>query len=485
MKLRYKFFIAFLITSFLIVALLVGIMQIFISRNFADFVNQTELARLDGLVTYFAQEYDEPNGWTMFVNDHRAFKRALDQNLPDDIKRRSPKGKPPRFNKNMRPKRGPGRENDFRPPPPPDPLNAGKRICLFDKEQNYVVGPRRPEDTFTFRAITKDNETIGYLGLKIPERLNHPLEAGFLKVQKKAFIIMGACILILAALIAYLLSRHLLAPVQELMRGTKAMASFDFDTVIDVKSRDELGSLAASFNKMITTLARYEKMRKDWVSDISHELRTPLSILKGKVEALQDGIRQMTPDTLDSLHKDIKRLEKLVEDLHLLSLADSQNLHIRKTKVNPFEVLISTLDAFQMRLEKQSIAVQADFRYTEGLKIFADNDHLDRLFSNLIENTLRYTDSPGVLKISQKADHKYLTLIFEDSAPGLADDGLGLIFNRLYRAEKSRNRASGGSGLGLSICKQIVENHGGTIISDHSDIGGLKLTIRFPLTQTG
>ncbi len=482
MKLRYKFFIAFLITSFLIVALLVGIMQIFISRNFADFVNQTELEKLDGLVASFAQEYDENYGWTLFVNDHRAFKRVLDQNLPDDIKRRPPQDRPPRFNKNIRPNRGPGRLSDFRPPPPLGLLNAGMEICLFDKEKNYVVGPRRPEDTFTFREIIKNNEIIGWLGLKKPDRLNHPLEAGFLKAQKKAFIIMGACILILAALIAYLLSRHLLAPVQELMRGTKAMSSFDFTTVIDVTSKDELGSLAASFNKMIKTLAGYEKMRKNWVSDISHELRTPISILKGKVEAVQDGIRKVTPETMDSLHSDIKRLEKLVEDLHMLSLADSKNLHIRKIIVRPFDILVSTLDAFQIKLEKQSIAVKADFQYNESLSLSGDKDHLERLFSNLIENTLRYTDAPGELRISHQVNHKWLALIFEDSAPGLTDDGLGLIFNRLYRAEKSRNRASGGSGLGLSICKQIVENHGGTIMSDHSETGGLKLLIRLPLT---
>ena len=160
-------------------------------------------------------------------------------------------------------------------------------------------------------------------------------------------------------------------------------------------------------------------------------------------------------------------------------------LYIKKMKVRPFEVLISTLDAFRLRFEKQSIAVQADFRYNEDLTIIADKDHLDRLFSNLIENTLRYTDSPGELIISQQVGPKWLTLIFEDSAPGLTDEGLGLIFNRLYRAEKSRNRASGGSGLGLSICKQIVGNHGGTIISDHSETGGLKLTISLPITKTG
>ncbi len=491
MKLRYKFFIAFLTTSCLIVVLLIGIMQFFVYRNFADFVNQTELAKLDDLVNALAEDYQKNNGWDSFKQNPRYFVRILDQTLPN----KNDKGhRPPHllseFREMQKPERRsnkrPDRQSHFRPPPPPPPdqSNPGTRLCLFDINKEYVAGPIDRNDKFTFREITANNNIIGWLGLKIVSDIRHPLEAGFFKAQKKAFYIMGAGIFILAVFISFLLSRHLLAPIRELVKGTKAMTSFDFDTRIIVNSKDELGRLAADFNNMAKTLKHYEKIRKSWISDISHELRTPISILKGKVEAFQDGIRKVTPDSLSYLHNDIIRLEKLVEDLHLLSLADSENILIRKKKIQPLKILKATLGSFQLRLEKQSINVQTDLSADSDFSLFGSKEQIERLFSNLIENTLRYTDSPGELAIAHSINEEWFKLYFEDSSPGVPDDSLSLIFNRLYRAEKSRNRALGGSGLGLSICKQIVVNHNGVIMSDHSKQGGLKITIKLPLRKT-
>ncbi len=480
MKLSYKIFIAFLITSFLIVALLVGIMQFFVYRNFDAFINQTELEKLDNLVLALAEEYRTNNGWNPIH-----FKQILDRTLP--VTNNKKKHPPPHVSVPFSMTEGPnphhGRRPGHRPPPHPDPLSVDIRLCLFDINKNHVVGPFEPDNEFIFRAILLNNKTIGWLGLKIVDRKHHPLEVSFLKAQKKAFYLMGTGIFILAVCISFLLSRHLLSPIQALMKGTKAMSSFDFDTEINVNSKDELGKLADDFNHMAKTLKHYEAIRKNWVSDISHELRTPISIIKGKIEALQDGIRKVTPETLDSLHNDIMRLEKLVEDLHLLSLADSENILIRKKKVTPLQILIKTLEGFQIRLNKQSIDLKSDLSDNTDITIFANRERLVRLFSNLIENTLRYTDSPGNLTITHKINHTFLTLCFEDSSPGVSEENLGLIFNRLYRVDRSRSRAFGGSGLGLSICKQIVENHQGTIEPGPSKLGGLKILIQLPITM--
>lgn len=491
MRLRFKFFIALLTTSFLILVLLICIMQVFVYRNFADFVNRTELAKLETLTVNLKQEYQKNNNWEAFRNDPRFFVKLLDDSLPvksGQVRRPPPPG--PEFRRDREPRnrneRGPGRRpperrRDHRPPPHHDPVNPGARLCLFDFDKKLVAGPLKPGDRFTYSKLELNGETIGWLGLKLRSDVAHPLEEGFFKAQKKAYFILGGGIFILAIIISYLLSRHLLAPIKELMKGTKAMSSFDFDTVIDVSSKDELGRLATDFNRMAATLKQYEKIKKNWISDISHELRTPISILKGKVESFQDGIRKVTPEALDSLHADIKRLEKLVEDLHLLSLADSANILVQKNKVRPLKVLQSTLDSFQLRLEKQSIQVQADLSLNADFSFSASKEHLERLFSNLVENTLRYTDSPGELIIKYNITPEWFELTFEDSSPGVPEESIELIFNRLYREDKSRNRALGGSGLGLSICRQIVESHNGTIKSGHSALGGLKLTIKLPV----
>jgi len=466
-------------------------MQVFVYRNFADFVNRTELAKLETLTVNLKQEYQKNNNWEAFRNDPRFFVKLLDGSLPvksGQVRRPPPPGpefrrdKEPRKRNGRRPDRmPPERRRDHRPPPHHDPVNPGARLCLFDFDKELVAGPLKPGDRFTYSKLELNGETIGWLGLKLRSDVAHPLEEGFFKAQKKAYFILGGGIFILAIIISYLLSRHLLAPIKELMKGTKAMSSFDFDTVIDVSSKDELGRLATDFNRMAATLKQYEKIRKNWISDISHELRTPISILKGKVESFQDGIRDVTPEALASLHNDIKRLEKLVEDLHLLSLADSASIFIQKKRVEPLKILKATLDSFQLRLEKQSIKVQADLSLNADFSFSASKEHLERLFSNLVENTLRYTDSPGELIIRYNITPEWFELTFEDSSPGVPEESIELIFNRLYREDKSRNRALGGSGLGLSICRQIVESHSGTIKSGHSGLGGLKLMIKLPV----
>jgi len=203
--------------------------------------------------------------------------------------------------------------------------------------------------------------------------------------------------------------------------------------------------------------------------------------MRGRIEAVLDGIRELSEETMVSLHSDVIRLSKLVDDLHLLSQADSRNLRMMKTSLNPLQCLGDTLDTFRTMLADHEIKLQADIAHEDRIIMEADRDHLGRLFSNFLENTLRYTDSPGVLKIDAVRKENRLILCFGDSAPGVPDHALERIFDRLYRVDKSGSRKLGGSGLGLSICKQIVENHNGTIWAEHSPLGGLLITVEFSL----
>lgn len=492
MKLRLKLFTAFLITAVLIVVLLAGIMQVFVYRNFAEFVNRQELEALNDLVSSIAEEYREAKGWEPFIKNSMHWKTILDKTFPSD---RDSLGHDPSLPLPFL--RGTDRHHQINPPTahhfldnrPPHQITQGElkvlnkkmRLNLFDRDKRLITGPAYPENRLVFREIRVTGEIVGWVGLYVDSQINNPLGLNFLAAQKKAVYSLCCGILLLAACISYLLSKHLISPIQELMKGTRAMASFHFNTEINVRSNDELGMLASDFNHMARTLNYYEEMRKQWVSDISHELRTPITILKGKIESLQDGVRKMTPETLDSLHRNVTRLGNLVEDLHFLSLSDSESLQIKKEPVFPLALLQETLDSFQERLEKQAIRIQADLSRCSELTIDADKNQLYRLYANLVENTLRYTDSPGTLKLSYEIDHTWFTLVYEDSPPGVPDDRLMMIFSRLYRVDQSRSRELGGSGLGLSICKQIVENHKGTIRSGHSALGGLEISIRLPV----
>jgi two-component system sensor histidine kinase BaeS len=232
---------------------------------------------------------------------------------------------------------------------------------------------------------------------------------------------------------------------------------------------------------MAQTLEKYEKMRQQWISDISHELRTPLSVLRGELEAVQDGVREMNRETLDSLHAEVLQVSKIVNDLHELSLADSGSFSLNKAPIDLLLILKNTLRNFRTRFEKQQIDLQEDLASEAPLRILGDADRLTQVFANLLENTLRYANAPGSLRVWIHRAAKQLTLYFDDSGPGVPAESLAHLFDRLYRVDKSRSRTRGGSGLGLSICKSIVDNLGGDIRAAASPSGGLRIEIVFPL----
>ena len=308
--------------------------------------------------------------------------------------------------------------------PPPPPFRIEHRFTLFDTDKKPVVGAAVTAENHTLKEITLEGNTVGWLGLKKEDRLSQPLDIAFIKQQSQAFYTIGGLMLVLAAIVAFVLSRHLLAPVQQLTKGTQALTSRNFHTRINVNTADELGQLAADFNVMAQTLEKYENMRQQWVSDISHELRTPLSILQGEIEALQDGVRELNQKTLDSLHSEVLHLSQIVNDLHDLSLAETGTLHFEREPVNPLHVLQETIRKFQNRFAQQHITLVDDLGDIQNITLMGDKNRLAQLFSNLLENTLRYTDSPGTLRIGQISTETHVSLNFEDTKPGVPEESL-------------------------------------------------------------
>ena len=217
------------------------------------------------------------------------------------------------------------------------------------------------------------------------------------------------------------------------------------------------------------------------LNHISHELRTPLAILRGELEAVLDGVREVNREALESLLAEVLHVSKIVNDLHQLSLADTGALAFKKEPVDPLQILKNTLHIFRTRLEQRKIELQDDLDSVEPAIVLGDADRLTQLFSNLLENTLRYAEVSAKLKVWNNRAQKRLTIYIEDSGPGVPQKSLAHLFDRLYRVEKSRSRSQGGSGLGLSICQSIVENLGGEIRAANGPSGGLQIEIVLPL----
>ncbi len=356
------------------------------------------------------------------------------------------------------------------------------QFWVVDQNARVLVGPREavPHDG-SRRGIIVNGMEVGAVIASPVERLTRNTDINFDQQQRRtSWLIVGLATL-LAALATFPLARGLIAPVRRLVEGTHKLAAGDFSTRVPVSSSDELGRLAQDFNQLASTLEKNQQMRRDLMADISHELRTPLAVLRGELEAIQDGVRKFTPESVTSLQAEVATLTKLVDDLHQLSMSDEGALAYQKAPVDIISLIEIAADAFRERLASRGLTL--NLALAENATVFGDPDRLMQLFNNLLENSLRYTDSGGQVLIRTELLPQSIVLEFADSSPGVSDEQLARLCERFYRTEGSRNRASGGSGLGLAICANIVTAHGGHLNVGHSPFGGVSIKVELPLER--
>ncbi|MEW6658751.1 MAG: ATP-binding protein [Thermodesulfobacteriota bacterium] len=496
LKFRHKVFLTLLLYSLVIVICLVVIARYFAVRNFENYVQKVEMERLQEMAKVLGQEYQKSGSLVPEDLGHwlEWWGRRPGPPPPGRIAGPPPPPpllpdpgmagagrKPPRFGE---PPPGPPPGPHGFPPagPPPPPHDHPPGLVLFDAAKRPLTGDESAgADDFHLQSILVDGRVVGWLGRRKHQRPLHPLDVEFLRNQSQTFYSLGGVTLLLAVLVTFVLSRHLLAPLRELAKATRALTSRRFETRLPIRTQDEFGQLAGDFNDMAQALERYELLRRQWLADISHELRTPLAVLRGEIEAMQDGVREVTPKALESLHFEVMHVGRIVQDLYDLSLIESRTFDAELSPVNPLTVLDETLRSYQTRFEQWGINIEENGARTGQVAIKADSGRLRQLFSNLLENTLRYAQAPGVLKISHELTPGQLFLYFEDSGPGVPEEALERLFDRLYRVDQARSRAQGGSGLGLAICKGLMECFGGRIAASQAASGGLRISMAFPV----
>lgn len=354
-----------------------------------------------------------------------------------------------------------------------------QRFALFDKDGNPLIGGISLERAET-QPVIVNKQTVGFVGLRSMKELVQDQTIRFVRQQGESFLLISAFMLAIAALLTWPLAKLLSRPISEISQATRKLASGDLNTRIQVNGKDELGQLAADFNQLAASLEEAKQARKRWVADTAHELRTPISVLRGEIEAMQDGIIPVTPDSLNSLLQETLHLGRLVEDLNQLSMHDMGNLNYKMAPTNVCEVLKHCMQGMQRTFEEAGIEMNLIVEKKCKNQIMADHDRLSQLFSNLMSNTLKYTNAPGKLDIIINKQANHLEIRMEDSAPGVCDQDKEKIFERFYRIEHSRNRQTGGRGLGLAICRKIIDGHQGKIEAYHSPSGGLGVRIELP-----
>ncbi len=486
-SIRYKLFATLLTAVVVVVVGMFFLVYWSFDRGFLNYVNTVESKRFDSLAVHLQEAYADQGDWMFLQGNPRLWRRFLAASTPEGPQQFDPledvivarQGRSRRHPPGMGSEMWQGKKmpRDFR-----EEMKQlfEFRVVLMDADKNVVIGPRRFPADMKMIPLKHDSVAVGYLG-HIPQKnllARHQLR--FVRQQKKSFAIISLLIAALAALLSFPLAGRLVRKINALAGGTHRLAAGKYDTRLAVGPADELGQLTRDFNSLALTLEKNEQVRRQWVADISHELRTPLAVLRGELEALQDGVRQPTPEAVRSLHSEVMRLGRLVDDLFQLSMSDIGALTYRRENVDVAAILNQAAELFSSEFTDRNINLIVDIPTENEIFLFGDSERLQQLFDNLFTNSLKYTDPGGALSVRCQSAEGYTEILFQDSSPGVPAADIDKLFDRLYRVENSRNRASGGAGLGLAICRNIVEAHGGTIGAEPSPLGGVLIRIKLP-----
>ena len=352
--------------------------------------------------------------------------------------------------------------------------------------KNYRPGERLiEEDLKRAVSIQVDGEIVGWLSPPFSPRQAPMIssrlrpEADFLARVNQAILFSALGAAVIALLLGILLARTISRPVRKLTEATQRIAQGELGLQVEIRSKDELGELGLSFNRMSGDLARSSALRRQMTADIAHDLRTPLSVILGYTEALADDKLQGTPGIYGIMHEEARHLQHLIDDLRTLSLADAGELSLQRQPIAPRELLarVAATHGAKATDKQITVQVQAD---ADLPTIDVDPDRMVQVLNNLMSNALRFTQEGGAITLGAKSDGGMVTLSVRDNGAGIAQADLPNIFARFYRGDKVRNVEEGESGLGLAIAKSLVEAHGGTISIESGLGAGTTFTIALP-----
>jgi two-component system sensor histidine kinase BaeS len=399
------------------------------------------------------------------------------RSLMDEFSGRQPRG--------QRPPPPPGADG---PPPRPPPGSGGRgslgeRMQLRDAQGERLAGRPQPLDARrTTRAIKVNGMEIAFVDL-LPEPEPEGVDARFLQRQTSRLVWAALGTILAGVLAAWWMAGRWSRPLLALQSASREIARGRRPQPLQPTGAREIAQLMEDVNTMTAELARLETARRVWIAQISHELRTPLSVLRGEMEAIEDGARLPTPQVMSSLRDEVLQLTRLVNDLHTLSVADVNGLRCDFAPGDAHSHLRRVAQRFEAQAQQRGLQLLLPTQSAAAVEVHWDFGRIEQLLANLLTNSLRYTDAPGSIAVDWHSDGRIITLTVNDSAPGVSPADMRELFEPLFRGDKARQRGDGqyASGLGLAIARSIAHAHKGTITASASQRGGLQMTVRLPV----
>ena len=385
---------------------------------------------------------------------------------------------------------------------------AGREIVVVDKD-GALIGDSRLDKAAYFElgkhfkpyAVGQGGEASVYVGsrrklLKAPQPANPPagelehLEPGgleepswarFAETTNRSLLWAGVVAGSGGLLLVSLMSGRTLRPVRALTSAARRMGAGDLSQRVRASGRDEIGELAHTFNSMADDLERAERQRRNLVADVAHELRTPLSNVQGYVEALRDGVLEPDAQTLATIHQQVLYLSELVEDLRLLADTEAGDISLHREPGSLAEALRASVEGVRARAEAKGVSVGARLPASAPDVTF-DRTRIVQVVGNLLDNAIRHTPAGGSVTVEMDVGAAFAAVSIRDNGEGISAETLPFVFDRLYRVDPSRSRATGGAGLGLTIARKLVEAHGGSIRAESAAGAGATFVFELPLS---
>ncbi|MFW6104583.1 MAG: ATP-binding protein [Candidatus Bipolaricaulota bacterium] len=436
-SLRWKLLVGFI----LVVSLTIGTVGFIATRTtrreFDHYISQDQALKYQRLALTLSSYYEETGSWTGV------------QNLIDKIKQT--------YNTQI-------------------VLTNPEGAVITDSSGQLTSESFNEEFGLKIATIGERNNPFGFLYLK--DRKRSEIEKVFLSSVNNSIIMAAAISLLAAIALIFYYSRKTLNPIKELTAAAERIKEGNLDQEVKVKTRDEVGTLASAFNSMAQELRKQERLRKNMVSDVAHELRSPLTKSHGYLEAIKEGRMEPDQETIETLYRNSKALKKLVNDLNDLTRAEAGQLDLERKPILLEEVIESTRESIQFMLNEKDLRVNVNL--PNDVLVYVDPDRIQQVLRNLLDNAVTYSKQGGTIKITAKIQEDQVEVRVEDNGEGIPKSDLPRIFDRFHRVDRSRSRETGGSGLGLTIAREIIEAHGGKIEAESEKGEGTTLVFTLP-----
>lgn len=357
---------------------------------------------------------------------------------------------------------------------------AGRVISDHGRVDTSLVGSIYTVQAFDLRySLQVDGQLVGML--VVPKSwVFRPWHVVVRLLGPVALLSIFPGILIL--LVGVLLVRRMVYPLADVIAAAQNVAGGDLSTRVVVRGPQDLHFLTDGFNRMASALERSDIERRNMLADVAHELRTPLSVIRGRLEGILDGIYPTDDAYIAQALESAYLLERLVDDLRLLTLAEARQLPFDLQPIDLAELSALVVDLFAPRAAEKEIALALDVEPTPS--VTADSQRVEQVIGNLVNNAIHYSSQNGAVAIRVAVKGKCVECAIVDSGPGVPDEDLLHLFDRFWRAEKSRSRAAGGTGLGLAIARQLIEAQGGYVFARNQEDGGLIIGFGLPISLT-